>query len=355
MRQLAAAHLLEDVSFGGVVKSLSIFDRPELATRIRNEMIEVNPAGVRAPRLDADIIITHFTPRWRTLPFLHALRLRNRKAFLVHVEHSYTRAFEELHVDSVRRFRAMLRGSYAAFDEVVAVSHGQADWLRVARLVPHEKLLVIPPWSDHGDLRAMPLACHSGNRPIVIGAYGRFDAIKGFDVLIDAVRRLDPTRFSLLLGGFGPEEDELKHRASLMPNMEFAGKVTNHRDFLGRCDIVAIPSRREAFGQVAMEAKLAGRPIIAAQVDGLPEQVGKAGITVDCSSAETLAAALAQLPKLPLDKMAEAARASVADAEITRLLAWQRLFGRAARYCRASQSVEARAAAPIRTSAGQIR
>lgn len=355
MRSLAVTHLLDDMSFGGVVKALSIFKHPDLDDFVRNQMLQVSPNAFRAPRLDADVIVTHFTPRWRTLPYIHSLRLRNRRAFLVHIEHSYTRAFEALHVDSVRRFRTMLRGSFAAFNEVIAVSHGQASWLRSAKVVASDRLAVIPPWSGHGELRNLAPASDPQDRPIVIGAYGRFDAAKGFDVLIDAMRQLDPGQFTLLLGGFGPDEDDLKHRAFGLRNIRFVGKVSDHKDFLSRCDVVAIPSRREAFGQVAMEAKLAGRPIIAAAVDGLPEQVGGAGIVADCQSAEGLAAALAELPDLSIAKMAQAARASVVDAESVRLLAWRKLFRRAGRYCRALQSDELRTAAPIKMSAGQIR
>jgi glycosyltransferase involved in cell wall biosynthesis len=52
--------------------------------------------------------------------------------------------------------------------------------------------------------------------------------------------------------------------------------------FLAGVDVVAVPSRWEAYGMVANEAREAGRPVLVAPVDGLPEQVqGGGGLVVD--------------------------------------------------------------------------
>ena len=45
---------------------------------------------------------------WRKLAWLYGLRARNPNAHLILVEHSYTRAFELLHVANPKRFRYSL-------------------------------------------------------------------------------------------------------------------------------------------------------------------------------------------------------------------------------------------------------
>jgi phage gpG-like protein len=81
-----------------------------------------------------------------------------------------------------------------------------------------------------------------------------------------------------------------------------------------------------AFGQVVAEAKMAGRAVLVADVDGLPEQIGKAGVIADCSSAQTLALALAALPAQPLMDMGVAGHRAMLTAERERIDAWRALF-----------------------------
>ena len=321
------AHLLDDFSIGGVTANLRTFEQPRLATLIENRTVQVMPRWSLAPKLPADVIMTHFPPAWRTLPFLLSLRVRNRHATLVHVEHSYTGAWEALKVRNPRRFRAMLKLSYALFDHVVAVSQGQARWLGTIGAARSRKLRVISSWSDNAALEAIPAVRTNKSRPMVIGACGRFAEQKGFDVLIEAMKRVEPTCIKLLIGGFGPEEDALRQAAAGHPHIQFAGTVTDLAGFFQKIDAFVVPSRWEAFGLVAAEAKLAARAIVVANVDGLPEQVGAGGIVVDCSSPATLAQALASFATMPFPMMGVFARASAQQAQMDRMAAWRGLFG----------------------------
>ncbi|BCA62847.1 hypothetical protein HMP09_2081 [Sphingomonas sp. HMP9] len=352
MTRLRCVHLADDFAMGGVTKALRIYDHPLLAACADSRVLPVRPGWAIAPRLDADVIMTHFPPSWRTLPFFASLRMRNPRARLVHVEHSYTGAWEALKVSARRRFRWMLRAAYALCHDVVAVSHGQAAWLAEAGSIPAAKLHVLHPWSGAQGLLDVPIASIRADRPLRLAAYGRFAEAKGFDVLIDAVKRLDPARFELVLGGAGEDEAALWQRAANCRNIRFAGLIGDVAGFLAAADVVVVPSRWEAFGQVAAEARMAGRPVVVADIDGLAEQAGDAGIAADCTDATRLAATLATLPARDLGAMAQAARASMRDAETSRLHAWRALFARQASCLR---SLPRRAAAPISTSAGQNR
>jgi len=66
---------------------------------------------------------------------------------------------------------------------------------------------------------------------------------------------------------------------------------------LRAADVVAVPSLREPFGRIAVEAMLAERPVVASAVDGLSEIVApdETGLLVPPGSADRLGAALNQV------------------------------------------------------------
>ncbi len=111
----------------------------------------------------------------------------------------------------------------------------------------------------------------TGERAGVV-AVGRLAPEKGFDVLLDAAR-LAPVPLTVV--GAGPMERELRARAAGL-DVRFAGAVGRaelHRLLAGAV-AVAIPSRREGLGLVAVEAILLGTPVIASYTGGLPEALG---------------------------------------------------------------------------------
>lgn len=327
MSKIKVVNLLDDFTLGGVSKGLAIFESAAVCAVAECRTHPINSDALVAPALDADIIITHFPPSWRRLVFLSMLRARNPKATLLHVEHSYSADWESLHVPHQGRFRLMMKIALSLVDHTVCVSKRQAQWLVDGGMVNPAKLDVIYPSSQPKGLDKIAYPDFDLARPLVIGAYGRFHDAKGFDVLIDAFKRLDiRDNLSLLLGGFGPEEDALKAQAANCPNITFAGKITDLPAYLSKCDVIAVPSRYEAYGQVANEAREAGRPIIVSHAGGLPEQVGEAGLVVDCNTVDELLAALQALRVMPLAHMARAGREATHNCGRDRAEAWSRLM-----------------------------
>jgi glycosyltransferase involved in cell wall biosynthesis len=319
-------NLLDDFSLGGVSRGLGIFDSAAVRAVVDPSVVAINGKDLIAPRLNADVIVTHFPPSWRRLAFLASLRARNPRATIIHVEHSYTRAWEAAKVTNTQRFRMMLGLAVKLVDRIVCVSKAQADWLSEASGLNRREIEVIYPYANNPGLAELALPDFSKTRPLTIGAYGRFHEAKGFDRLIEAFKAGTFPGAELVIGGYGPEEQRLKDLAGDAVGIRFFGKISNVDAYLAECDVVAIPSRWEAFGQVATEAREAGRPILVAPIDGLPEQVGSAGKIVNFTSDTAIAEAFGTLTRTQLSAMAREARHSTQNAGASRQQDWARLL-----------------------------
>ncbi len=84
-------------------------------------------------------------------------------------------------------------------------------------------------------------------------------------------------------------------------NSTFIGDVRKPLSLLAEADIVAVPSLREPFGRVAVEAMIVGRPVVASCIDGLAEVVadGVTGLLVPSENPQAFAQALLTLASNP--------------------------------------------------------
>jgi glycogen(starch) synthase len=131
---------------------------------------------------------------------------------------------------------------------------------------------------------------------------GRLVEEKGFDVAlrscVDVVRAIPDVR--IVVAGDGLERTDLLvlvDELGLGDVVEWLGPVTigDVPAVLDRSTVVVVPSRyEEPFGLVAVEAGLAGRPVVASRMGGLPEIVddGRSGLLVPPDDAAALAAAM---------------------------------------------------------------
>ena len=318
-------HLIDDAGIGGVTRVLADY-LPNLGDGFTHDVLRVATNRLLPDLPNAEIVVVHFTPNWSKLPFLLALRLRTQGRILVLVEHSYTQAYERLRVPHRARFRTMLRLAYRLADRVVAVSKGQAAWLRDAQLVPPERLAVIPNACNPAPFVNVPdLARRTG--PLRLGAYGRYAPQKGFDLLVAAMHSVPASVATLVLAGYGPNEVALRAAAAGLDHVSIAGPTDAPADFLAGIDAVVVPSRWEAFGLVAAEARAAGRPILVASVDGLIEQVDSAwGMLFKPSEPGSIAAAIHGLAGHDLVAMGAAARGSVRGAMDATIGGWLALL-----------------------------
>lgn len=124
---------------------------------------------------------------------------------------------------------------------------------------------------------------NAGPETKVILGVGTLHERKGYKYLIAAYAKIhkDFSNSRLVIAGEGPERDSLEN---LIKNLNLSDKVfligqsENVPDLMQSADLMVLPSLKEAFGLVILEAMQAGLPIIASQVGGIPEIISSSGI-----------------------------------------------------------------------------
>jgi glycosyltransferase involved in cell wall biosynthesis len=133
----------------------------------------------------------------------------------------------------------------------------------------------------------------------IVVIVARLRPAKGIDVLLHALRLVGRPLgrpVHLVIVGDGPEEAVLKELARrVAPGaVHFVGFRFDVAPWYRLADVVAMPSRIEAFGVSAIEAMASGRPLVASRVGGLVEVVAdrETGHLVPPNDPQALAAAL---------------------------------------------------------------
>jgi glycosyltransferase involved in cell wall biosynthesis len=99
---------------------------------------------------------------------------------------------------------------------------------------------------------------------------GRLIPEKGVELLIRTLPLLkkDHPHLKCLITGDGPERDNLEYLASkleLQENINFTGFIKDHEELLRimkSSQVFVLPSRREGFGMVVLEANACGLPVV---------------------------------------------------------------------------------------------
>jgi glycosyltransferase involved in cell wall biosynthesis len=146
------------------------------------------------------------------------------------------------------------------------------------------------------------VALDKSNKDLVIGCVGRLDPMKGQDVLIRAIAKLEGVRVIIL--GEGSQRAALENLASdlgVSDRLSLLGWVNNPHSYLPQFDIFAMPSRSEGFPLAIVEAMLTGLPVVATRVGSVAEAVidGETGLLVDKDDIAGLATALQKLRDNP--------------------------------------------------------
>jgi glycosyltransferase involved in cell wall biosynthesis len=112
--------------------------------------------------------------------------------------------------------------------------------------------------------------------PPVIGTMGRFVKKKGFDIFLQAIKKLkeEGIEVKAIIGGTGEEETALKELGKSLgvdDRVEFTGWVNNKIELFDNIDIFCLPSLHEPFGIILLEAFMSVTPVITTNSEGPSE------------------------------------------------------------------------------------
>lgn len=179
-------------------------------------------------------------------------------------------------VDNPPGTNRLTRQMYRNASAVVAISTAIAKILRAyeAGLTPE----LIPSSLGRLEQKAEAVAALKARwaGKIVIGHVGELDnSQKGQVHLIRAMKaviQVVPNAHCVLLGS-GKDEAWLRQEAEGMDCIEFAGYMPNVGDYLAAFDVFAFPSLHEGLGSSLLDAMYFALPIVASEVDGIPDIV----------------------------------------------------------------------------------
>jgi glycosyltransferase involved in cell wall biosynthesis len=234
---------------------------------------------------------------------LHGLRLETTTGFL-------------------RRLLTWLaRIECACVHHVICVSPSLRRRAIELRLAPSEKLVVIGSGSVNGVFAArfessqtirqeaenLRFELGIATQVPVVGFVGRLTRDKGIRELVDAYLLLQarfPALVLLLVGAFekgDPVDRRTRDLLENTPGIVTAGWAKNVVPFYHLMDVLSLPTHREGFGVVSIEAAAAGKPVVVSDVTGVVDAVvdGVTGFSVPVGDAKALADAIGRLLENP--------------------------------------------------------
>lgn len=244
-------------------------------------------AGEALRTFEPDVIHAHSTFAGAVLRAKSVLR--PRFPALIYCSHGWV-------FDVVQRRSARIMLEFAErlmavkADKIIAISNYEYE--QAKRIGISETRLVTIENGISPDIRAKETVKWADARLRVL-FIGRLDRQKGVDVLIKAAGGLSETISVKIIGAAVNATDA-------------AGEIPNNIELLGwraqpyicglleNCDVVAMPSRWEGFGLVAIEAMRSHKAVIASAVGGLTDVVvdGLTGVLVAPEDDQALRAAL---------------------------------------------------------------
>jgi glycosyltransferase involved in cell wall biosynthesis len=132
----------------------------------------------------------------------------------------------------------------------------------------------------------------------------RLEKVKGIEYLIKAakiisINQQNQYKSVFLIIGDGSQRKNLENlvrKLNLEDKVRFLGQIPNEKipEYLVAADCFVLPSLREGFGIVILEAMACGVPVIGTNVGGIPDIIkdGENGILVEPKNSEKLAEAI---------------------------------------------------------------
>ncbi|KZX14788.1 GDP-mannose-dependent alpha-(1-6)-phosphatidylinositol monomannoside mannosyltransferase [Methanobrevibacter cuticularis] len=154
--------------------------------------------------------------------------------------------------------------------EIIAISEETARDLEEYYNVDYETINVIPPAISENFFPT-----NKNNEIFTIGTISYLENRKRIDILINAFLKADIKNSLLLIGGKGPELENLKKIANNDLRIKFLGFVPDHdmNDFYNSLDVFVFPTIMEGYGLPIVEAMACEKPVITLEDGSIPSDI----------------------------------------------------------------------------------
>ncbi|MFV1986207.1 MAG: glycosyltransferase [Gemmatimonadota bacterium] len=254
---------------------------------------------------DADVVST-FLMRSHLIGLVAQTVFRMRAPVVLNIHVIVTQSAPFLYPSPLTRrlMKFFVRRLFPRADRIFVVTRAVKEDLVEHYGLPESKVQVIHNAIDLSAIRRSAMAdpglpARFADGPLVV-AVGRLVHLKGYDLLLRAVAGLDsPSRIGVVIIGEGPEHSALLGLArelGIGDRVLVPGYTPNPWKYMARADVLALPSRTEAFPNVIGEALALGVPIVASRCsEGVAEYLlgGEVGLLVAPESVEALRDGLA--------------------------------------------------------------
>lgn len=211
-----------------------------------------------------------------------------------------------------RPYNFLERRALLGAHRILCVSeYTRSQMLRFLPSLDPDRLIVVPNSLDPDFAIPQPPVPREGGGPRIlsVGRLTTADTYKGFDTLIEAMplvrSRLPGATLRIVGGGNDVARLQALALAHGGPGaIDLLGRIDDEqlRQEYARCDFFALPSRKEGFGLVYLEAMSFGKPCLAARAGGAPEVVNEdVGELVQYGYLDEIADAIVRLARRRFD------------------------------------------------------
>ncbi|HEY5810835.1 MAG TPA: glycosyltransferase family 4 protein [Povalibacter sp.] len=294
---------LQVISFDGVTPGVDL--PPQVQFRSANgrrwRLLSML-AGVCLRRNVKEIFIGHLRLAKMSWPVLAAFP-RTRRLLFVH-------GIEAWHPGRSRIYRFASRTVVNRFiDDVISVSRFTVKRMHAAMQTQGPRLHLLPNALDVDEtILAAPRGSSAGDGPALLSVarMDRHDMPKGIPAALRAVatltREFPQLRYRIVGDGeLRKTHEALAQQLGIASHVQFLGRISDVQltAVYAASDIFLLPSTKEGFGIVFLEAWFAGLPIVCGNIDASAEVVenGVDGFAVPPDDPAVIAAAVATLLK----------------------------------------------------------
>ncbi|MDJ0734444.1 MAG: glycosyltransferase [Nostocaceae cyanobacterium] len=198
-------------------------------------------------------------------------------------------------------------------DKIISISGYTRDRLLQEQNLHPKQISLLPVTFDANRFKITPKPKYlleryglNSNQPTIltVARLSSCEAYKGYDRVISAlpqIREQIPNIHYLLVGGGDdrPRIEQLVQNLNLQDHVTLTGFIPDEElvDHYNLCDVFAMPSKKEGFGIVYLEALACGKPTLGGNQDGAIDALchGELGALVNPDDVEEIAQTLIQI------------------------------------------------------------